>query len=173
MTPLTNAMALLSNFANIAYVHLHCWYGIVHRYFFPQFTVVCHSDSAHIPTKATRLSTGYDLYADETTTIAPWGRGVVATNVTIHMNDSRYYGRIAPRSGLAVKHGIHIGAGVVDTDYEGKIGVVVFNLSNEEFKIESGMRIAQLIFEQVAHPLLGATNNQTRGAQGFGSTDES
>ena len=112
------------------------------------------------------------MYADETLTISPWKRALVQTNITIHMNDDRFYGRVAPRSGLALKNGIHIGAGVVDADYKGTIGVVVFNLSDETFEVSQGMRIAQLIFEKIAHPSLdnGVVQYEERGDQGFGSS---
>ena len=58
------------------------------------------------------------------------------------------YGRVAPRSGLALKKFIDVGAGVIDSDYRGKLGVILFNFSNEDFVINMGDRIAQLIFEK-------------------------
>ena len=58
------------------------------------------------------------------------------------------YGRVAPRSGLAVKKFIDLGAGVIDSDYRGELGVVLFNFSNEDFCINTGDRIAQLDFEK-------------------------
>ena len=62
------------------------------------------------------------------------------------------YGRIAPRSGLALKKFIDIGAGIIDTDYRGEIGVILFNFSNEDFVLNMGDKIAQIIFENVKTP---------------------
>ena len=59
------------------------------------------------------------------------------------------YGRVAPRSGLASKHSIHTGAGVIDADYRGPVKVLLFNLSETEFNVAAGDRIAQLIVERV------------------------
>lgn len=61
------------------------------------------------------------------------------------------YGRVAPRSGLASKHSIDVGAGVIDADYRGPVKVLMFNLSNTDFKVEAGDRIAQLIVERVGN----------------------
>lgn len=83
------------------------------------------------------------------------------------------YGRVAPRSGLAAKHGIDVGAGVIDEDYRGNIGVVLFNHGKEAFEIKRGDRIAQLICERIVYPVLEEVEKLTetvRGAGGFGST---
>ena len=83
------------------------------------------------------------------------------------------YGRVAPRSGLASKHFIDVGAGVIDEDYRGLLGVVLFNHSDTSFKVEQGDRIAQFICEKIAYPeLLEVTEFDVtnRGTQGFGST---
>ena len=84
--------------------------------------------------------------------------------------------KIAPRSGLALKHGIDVGAGVIDADYRGNLGVILFNHSDADFQVKPGDRIAQLILERIETPevmecladeLLPET---TRGEAGFGST---
>jgi len=83
------------------------------------------------------------------------------------------YGRIAHRSGLAVKHFIDVGAGVIDQDYRGNVGVLLFNFSNNDFFIKKGDRIAQLICEKIFMPeLLEITETTTteRGTGGFVST---
>jgi len=83
------------------------------------------------------------------------------------------YGRIAPRSGLALYHGISVGAGVIDRDYTGEIGIVLFNHGNLDFKITQGDRIAQIICEKIIIPELielQVTNVTQRGDLGFGST---
>jgi len=83
------------------------------------------------------------------------------------------YARVAPRSGLAWKKFIDVGAGVVDYDYRGNVGVILFNHGDEDFEVKKGDRVAQLILEQILTPDvvecedLDATE---RGAGGFGST---
>ena len=62
------------------------------------------------------------------------------------------YGRVAPRSGLALKRFVDIGAGVIDSDYRGELGVILFNFGDEDFTINMGDRIAQLIFEKIKTP---------------------
>ncbi|XP_060519136.1 deoxyuridine 5'-triphosphate nucleotidohydrolase-like, partial [Cylas formicarius] len=82
-------------------------------------------------------------------------------------------GRIAPRSGLAVKNFIDVGAGVVDEDYRGVLKVVLFNHSDSDFDIKSGDRIAQLICEKIYYPDLEEVQelgDTVRGEGGFGST---
>lgn len=82
-------------------------------------------------------------------------------------------GRVAPRSGLAVKHGIDTGAGVIDADYRGNVGVVLFNLGAEDYQVKRGDRVAQLILERIATPDIVEVDDldaTTRGAGGYGST---
>jgi dUTP pyrophosphatase len=84
-----------------------------------------------------------------------------------------HYGRIAPRSGLAVKNFIDVGAGVIDMDYRGPVGVVLFNHSGDDFHIKQGDRIAQLIIEKISNPQIVEVDDldaTARGAGGFGST---
>ncbi|XP_038961577.1 deoxyuridine 5'-triphosphate nucleotidohydrolase isoform X12 [Rattus norvegicus] len=79
----------------------------------------------------------------------------------------------APRSGLAVKHFIDVGAGVIDEDYRGNVGVVLFNFGKEKFEVKKGDRIAQLICERILYPDLEEVqtlDNTERGSGGFGST---
>ena len=83
------------------------------------------------------------------------------------------YGRIAPRSGLAVKHSIDVGAGVIDSDYRGDVKVLLFNLGNSPFKIQKGDRIAQLIIERILIPdieIVDVLCASQRGQNGFGSS---
>lgn len=82
-------------------------------------------------------------------------------------------GRVAPRSGLAAKHGIDTLAGVIDADYRGQVGVILANLSDTDFEIKIGDRIAQLIVEKIAMPevvVVEKLEESVRGAGGFGST---
>lgn len=83
------------------------------------------------------------------------------------------YGRVAPRSGLAVKNFIDVGAGVIDQDYRGNVGVVLFNHADVPFEVKKGDRIAQLICEQILYPELielDTLSETARGEGGFGST---
>ena len=110
----------------------------------------------------------------ETLVVAPGTRALVATGIAIKMPPG-LYGRVAPRSGLAVKHGIQIGAGVIDIDYQGEIKVLVFNHGEDPFQVSTGDRIAQLILERhetpIIHEVLELSGDATdRGAGGFGST---
>lgn len=82
-------------------------------------------------------------------------------------------GRIAPRSGLAVKHSIDTGAGVIDSDYRGQVKVLLFNHSEVDFEIKEGDRIAQLVLERIYTPeilIVDELEGSIRGAGGFGST---
>lgn len=81
-------------------------------------------------------------------TIPAQSKAVVPTDISIAVPEGTY-GRVAPRSGLAVKHFIDTGAGVIDYDYRGPVGVVLFNFGQKDFVIEEGDRIAQLVLEKV------------------------
>jgi dUTP pyrophosphatase len=81
----------------------------------------------------------------------------------------------APRSGLALKNFIDVGAGVIDCDYRGAVGVLLFNFSDEPFKVRTGDRIAQLIIERISTPevvIVDELPSTGRGAGGFGSTGQ-
>ena len=83
------------------------------------------------------------------------------------------YGRVPPRSGLAAKAGLDVGAGVIDEDYRGPVGVILFNHSDADFAYARGDRVAQLILERIAHAevaLVDELDGTARGAGGFGST---
>ena len=86
-----------------------------------------------------------------------------------------YYGWIASRSGLAIHHHIHVGAGMVDPDYTGSVHVLLLNLSSQDHAIEVNHRIAQLILEKVAYPIFCEVSQMLpteHGANGFGSTGQ-
>ena len=125
-----------------------------------------------IPQRSTQGSAGYDISAACSCVIPSKGKGVVRTRLTVSL-PSGVYARIAPRSRLAVKKFIDVGAGVIDNDYRGEIGVVLFNHSAVDFPIQVGDRIAQLFLEKIKTPavqkviVLSATD---RGSEGFGST---
>lgn len=132
--------------------------------------------NAKIPKHATDGSAGRDLVAVEDVVIPAGGKSVlVDTGISLSF-PKMFYARIAPRSGLALKHCIHTGAGVVDSDYRGSIGVVLYNLGDEDYQVKSGDKVAQLIFEQHIHNtnfLVTEDLPETdRGEGGYGSTDE-
>jgi deoxyuridine 5'-triphosphate nucleotidohydrolase len=131
------------------------------------------SEDATIPSKGSDLSAGFDLSASRPATIPAGGRAIVHTDLSIACPPGTY-ARIAPRSGLAIKKGIDCGAGVVDADYRGPVGVILFNLDSENvFEVQKGDRIAQLILEKISMAGLKEVNDldaTERGAGGFGST---
>lgn len=103
--------------------------------------------TALLPVRQTVGSIGYDLFASESKTVPPRGRVLVDIGISIRLPRGTY-GRIAPRSGLAVFHGICVGAGVIDPDYCGRLSVLLFNHGVHEFQLHRGARIAQLILER-------------------------
>lgn len=131
---------------------------------------------ATMPTKGSKFAAGFDLYSAYEYTIPPHGKVVAKTDLQIQV-PAGTYGRIAPRSGLAARHHIDIGAGVVDADYTGNVGVVMFNHDpNKDFYIKKGDRIAQLVCEKIEHPELEKVTTlepTERGQKGFGSTGTS
>ena len=87
--------------------------------------------NARLPTRGSDGSVGYDLYSSEDATVpCQAGRALVSTGIALSIPDG-LYGRVAPRSGLAVKHCINVGAGVIDPDYTGEVKVVLFNHGTE------------------------------------------
>lgn len=105
---------------------------------------------AFLPKRASAGSAGYDLASAEDCTVPARGRLLVSTGLVVKIPGG-CYGRVAPRSGLALKHGIDVGAGVIDNDYTGVLGVVLFNHNDAPFEIKWGDRIAQLILEVNMH----------------------
>lgn len=130
------------------------------------------SDKAFTPTRSSSFAAGYDLYSASTMVIEPQGKAVIPTDLKIAVPNGTY-GRIAPRSGLAVKNFIDVGAGVIDEDYRGPVNIVLFNHGKTWFEVKQGDRVAQLIFERIVHPVLQEVNNlemTKRNENGFGST---
>ncbi|CUS23581.1 LAQU0S10e03664g1_1 [Lachancea quebecensis] len=131
------------------------------------------SPDAIAPTKGSASAAGYDIYASKDSVISARGQGLVSTDVSFTVPVGTY-GRIAPRSGLAVKHGINTGAGVVDRDYTGEVKIVLFNHSDKDFEVRKGDRVAQLILEKIVDDaeivVVDSLEESARGAGGFGST---
>nr|XP_043608105.1 deoxyuridine 5'-triphosphate nucleotidohydrolase [Erigeron canadensis] len=130
------------------------------------------SDNAVLPTRGSSLAAGYDLSSAIKTKVPARGKALVATDLSIAVPEGTY-ARIAPRSGLAWKHSIDVGAGVIDADYRGPVGVILFNHSDVDFEVKAGDRIAQLIIEKIITPdvvQVDDLDSTIRGAGGFGST---
>ena len=128
---------------------------------------------AIVPTRGSDGAVGYDLYSSEDAVVpCQAGRALVGTGITVVLPQG-VYGRVAPRSGLAVKHCINVGAGVIDPDYTGEIKVVLFNHGESDFEIKKGDRIAQLVLERCETPPIeeiSIVEDTERGSGGFGST---
>ena len=125
-----------------------------------------------VPTQGTEFATGYDLYSAEQITLKAKTRQAISTEIAI-LVPSGTYGRIVPRSGLALKHSIDMGAGVVDEDYRGPIKVVLINHSKDNFVVKVGDRIAQLVLECIVTPdteMVNSLPESMKGDKGFRST---
>ena len=130
------------------------------------------SDKGAIPTQGSQYAAGYDLYSAEECMINSCSRKLIKTNIAVSIPNG-YYGRIAPRSGLAYKNGIDVLAGVIDSDYRGDIGVILFNTDKKHFVVREGDRIAQLIIEKchsVEWEQTDKLEDSVRLEGGFGST---
>jgi dUTP pyrophosphatase len=128
--------------------------------------------AAKLPTRGSLFAAGLDLYSIERVSLPAHGRALVRTGLSVAIPHG-FYGRIAPRSGLAVKHGLDVLAGVIDSDYRGEIMCALVNHGDETFEIEAATRVAQLIIEAIAtpEPVWSEDLSETqRGRGGFGST---
>ena len=130
------------------------------------------TESAQMPFKAHRSDAGFDLCADEDAWIFANKRTTIKTGISFEMPENMA-GLIWPRSGLSVKKGIDVLAGVVDSGYRGEIMVCLYNTGDKDVLIKHGDRIAQIIFQDV--PEVGITvidslGSSQRGSDGFGST---
>ena len=153
--------------------------------------------TARAPTRGSAYAAGYDLYAAKSGKIPARGKGLVDTELAIAVgegccsspishrlspitsskisadNNGIKDGRIAPRSGLAAKHMIDTGAGVIDADYRGQVKVLLFNHADTDFEVEEGDRVAQFILERIYTPevkVVEELEESVRGVGGFGST---
>uniref|UniRef100_A0A915Q4R2 Deoxyuridine 5'-triphosphate nucleotidohydrolase n=1 Tax=Setaria digitata TaxID=48799 RepID=A0A915Q4R2_9BILA len=130
------------------------------------------SENAHVPTYGSEWAAGADLYSAYDCVVPAKGKTCIGTDLQVQLPHG-YYGRIAPRSGLASRKFIDVGAGVVDSDYRGHLSVVLFNFGTEDFQIRKGDRIAQLICEKISHcefVEVESVEKSERGTSGFGST---
>ena len=134
------------------------------------------SKSGILPKYETEGSAGFDIraYIDEPVILAPGERKLVPTGLYFQLEPG-YEAQVRARSGLAIKKGIGLvnGIGTIDSDYRGEVCVPLINWGQEDFVIESGDRIAQVViakYEQVTFELTDAINETERGAGGFGHT---
>ena len=143
------------------------------------------------PFRANTSDAGYDLFSTDYVTLEPFQRRLISTGINVEIPES-FYGRVAPRSGLACKKGIDVMAGVIDSGYRGEVKVLLINLNVEGYnlnpnafeamfgsankiEIKPGDRIAQLIIEKchtVEWKPMKTLEESQRGEQGFGSSGQ-
>jgi dUTP pyrophosphatase len=129
-------------------------------------------ERAVLPTRGSERAAGLDIYSIEDLRIAPKSRAVARTGLAVAI-PAGFYGRLAPRSGLAAKHGLDLLAGVIDSDYRGEINCILYNTGDEPILINRGSRICQLIIEKIISPepqWADDLEKTARDAGGFGST---
>lgn len=125
-----------------------------------------------VPSRGSRFAAGFDLRTTEAFTLMPGERKLVPTGFKWEL-PSATYGRVSPRSGLAVRFGIDVFAGVVDSDYRGEVHALLFNAGEIPFSADVGDRIAQLVVEEICMGQVVesfALSASERGANGYGST---
>lgn len=132
------------------------------------------NQDAIIPLKAHEGDAGMDLFSIEDITLQSMERKLIHTGIKIQLPKNTE-AQIRPRSGLALKYGITVlnTPGTIDEGYRGEIGVILINLSKEEFKVEKGMKIAQMVIKPILNVEVEEVNELTetsRGEGGFGST---
>ena len=137
---------------------------------------VVNKGSQPLPAYATSQSAGMDLRADieSPVTLRPLERRLIGTGLHIAL-PAGYEAQVRPRSGLALKHGITVlnAPGTIDADYRGEIGVVLINLSDADFVVNPGERIAQMVvakYEQVQMDCVDVLDETERGEGGYGHT---
>ena len=127
---------------------------------------------ATLPTRGSSQSAGLDIYSIDELVIEPKQRALARTGLAVAIPEG-YYGRVAPRSGLATKNGLDTLAGVIDADYRGELGCLLYNAGDETVHLPAQSKICQLIIEKIItpQPVWADEISQTdRGTGGFGST---
>ena len=130
------------------------------------------SSQATPPTSANSEDAGYDLYSAADVTILPWSKELIPTDIAI-MGPKGTYARIADRSGMALKHSLHVMGGVVDRPYRGNVQVILYNASQTPYHVEVGDKVSQFVLEQHLKPPISVVESlpaTARGSAGFGST---
>ena len=131
------------------------------------------SQQAIILNKGSRMAAGHDIYAVKSGHIPAQRQMLVETGIAIGLPKGTY-GRLAARSGMASKHGIAVGGGVMDADYTGEVRVILRSHGTTDYEFKAGDRIAQLIVERIQTSeavVVDKLVETERGTQGFGSTD--
>jgi dUTP diphosphatase len=127
---------------------------------------------AVLPKRGSVLAAGLDICSIEDLEIEPKQRSIARTGLAVAIPPG-FYGRIAPRSGLAAKNGLDVLAGVIDPDYRGELCCLLYNTGDEAITLPAGSKICQLIVEQIITPeatWVTDLDETARGAGGFGST---
>jgi deoxyuridine 5'-triphosphate nucleotidohydrolase len=127
---------------------------------------------AVLPSRGSSLSAGLDIYAIEDLTIRPGERALARTGLAVTIPEG-FYGRLAPRSGLATKKGLDTLAGVIDADYRGELRCLLYNAGDETINLPAQSKICQLIIEKIITPAavwVDEISDTDRGSGGFGST---
>src|SRR5215216_2004667 len=127
---------------------------------------------AVLPKRGSALAAGLDVFSIETIELRPKQRITARTGLAVAIPPG-FYGRIAPRSGLAAKNGLDVLAGVIDSDYRGEVCCLLYNTADEAIVLPAGSKICQLIVEQIITPEAAWSTDldeTARGAGGFGST---
>jgi dUTP pyrophosphatase len=130
------------------------------------------NERAVLPSRGSLYSAGLDLYSLEDLTIAPKQRILARTGLAVAIPEG-YYGRIAPRSGLALRTGLDVLSGVIDADYRGEIGCLLYNTGDEIIELPAQSKICQFIIEKIITPEAAwadEIDETDRGSGGFGST---
>lgn len=140
------------------------------------FTPFDKNKGFYLPTYANQGDAGLDLKSinTENIIIKPHERKLIDTNISIQLPDG-YEAQIRSRSGLALKKGVFVlnSPGTIDPGYRGSVGIILFNTSNEDFIVEPGMKVAQMIinkYESIHLNLVDELDDSDRGSGGFGST---
>ena len=138
------------------------------------------SDKATLPKRAHEGDAGYDIFSAVNTVVPARSNKLIKTNICVRLptppvEGTSVYGRVAERSGLALRNNIKIGGGVIDSNYTGDIGVIMCNPSDAEFEVTRGDRIAQLVLTICLTPDVEEVDDisvafTARGAHGLGST---
>ena len=129
-------------------------------------------DRAVLPTRGSSFAAGLDIGSIEDLVIGPRQRATARTGLAVAIPHG-FYGRVAPRSGLAAKQGLDVLAGVIDSDYRGELCCVLYNTSDTAIALPALTKICQLIVEKIITPKAAWANDldeTARGAGGFGST---
>ena len=128
------------------------------------------SSNIKTPSKCTKFAVGLDIHSPATYIISAKDQTIIPTGLRIQ-NPPGHYGHLCSKSGLAMQHHVHVGAGIIDSDYTGEVKVLLLNLGHKPFQVSSGDAITQLILEKVSTPILQRVDtlpSTNRGDRGCG-----